>query len=448
MKVVVVGAGVGGLACAHALSERGVDVTVLESATRPGGLLRSERRGEWLCEWGANAFLQGGRAGGASDLCERLGVPLTKASPRSHTRWLFRDGRLRRAPLGPLALLTTDLLSWRGKARLLAEPFTRAGDPAADESVAAFVARRFGDEAARVMAGPLVQGIFAGEPDELAMAAAFPRLAALERDHGSVIRGAIAAMRAARGGPRRPRGSFAPADGTDALPRALATRLGDRLRLGVRVTRVERDRERSTVRNVDTGGTLQPPITCDHVVLATPSRITAALCAPLDLELGALTDVPVARVALGYAGFRRQDLPRPLEGFGVLIARGEPVRVLGVVFESELFAGRAPADHVLLRLIYGGARDPAAVALSDDGLRDVARADLEQLFGLRATPSFWHVVRPHEGIPQPRPGHVARVAAADARAAALGLSLVGNAWHGVSVNDVVDHAQAVAQGLR
>jgi protoporphyrinogen/coproporphyrinogen III oxidase len=444
--VVVVGGGVAGLALARALVRGGTEALVLEADARAGGLLHSERREGYLCDWGANAFLTG-EPGGAIDLCRDLGVEVVEAAPAAKRRYVFRGGKLRVVPTSPPLLLKSDLLSWRGKLRLLAEPLVRKDGARAEETVDAFFRRRLGPEAAAALIAPFTLGVYAGESDAISMAAAFPRLHGFEGRHGGLVRGLIGDRRARRREGRAPLPRpklMAPRDGAGALVDALARELGERVRTGVRVTAIARAGAGWRVR----AGAAEYP--ARRLALATPAAVTAGLLEPLDPELARLARaIPSPPVAIAFAGFAAADVPALAnDGFGVLVARGEPARVLGIVFESVVWPGRAPAGHVLLRLIYGGGRDPEAAQLGDDALRAQVGRDLQTVLGLRAQPRFFHMVRHAVGIPQYTLGHLARVEEASRRAAALGVQLAGNAWRAVAVTELVREAPTLAERLR
>ncbi len=464
--IVVIGGGVAGLALARALVRGGDEAVVLEATPRAGGLLVSERRDGYLCDWAANAFLAG-EPGGAVDLCRELGVEVVEAAAAAKQRWVFRGGKLRAVPTSPPLLLSTDLLSWRGKLRLLAEPLVgrgkgdaapRASAEVEEETVDAFFRRRLGAEAADALVAPFVLGVFAGESDALSMAAAFPRLHALEARHGGLLRGLFAERRARRqqaGAVAKPAARqrlWSPRAGTGALTDALARELGPRLRTSCRVVAVERRGGPGggyLVQAVDDLGEHLPPIAASALAFATPAGVTAALCAPLDDELARLANtVPSPSVAVAFVSFDAAAAPRAQDGFGLLVARGEKPRALGVVFESVLWPGRAPAGQALFRVIYGGGRDPGAAALFDDELHGQVLADLRVLLGVTAAPRFFHSVRHDAGIPQYTPGHAGRARAAAQRADALGVELAGNAWRAVAVNELVREAPAIAERLR
>ncbi len=439
-RVVVIGAGVAGLAAARQLRNTGHDVVVLERTSRPGGVIRSSRADGFLREHAANGFL--GSADGAAALAEELGVEMCEAAPAAKRRWIYVGGRLRAVPASPLEAITTDLVSLRGKLAMLAEPLRPAGDRGVDESVGDFARRRLGDEAAHNVIAPMVTGIFAGDADRLSLRAAFPIMAELDAE-GGLIRGGIKRMLAKRrhasagDGERQKRGRMsAPLGGVEALVRALAADIGGSLRTDAPVVslspgpRVHLD-----------GGEV---IDAGAVVLATPAYAAARLASDLSRELSrALDAFPYAPALVVHLGFDRTDVPHPLDGFGFLVAPGEKVRILGCVFESVLWPGRAPDGCVLLRCVLGGQRDPEVLSLADDELVSVARRDLSRVLGIDHKPVHVNVARWERAIAQYEIGHTERVEHAESLATPLGVVLAGSAYHGVAVNSCVADAKRV-----
>jgi oxygen-dependent protoporphyrinogen oxidase len=451
--VVVVGAGVWGLAAAFRLQQRlpAADVTVLEGEGRVGGKVLTESRDGFRVEAGPNGFLDTNPA--TVDLARDLGLGgriLAASEAAGRNRFLLLGGRLRAVPSSPFAFFRSDVLSWRGKLALLTERFRRrpAGD--ADESVDAFARRRAGDEVADTLADVAVTGIYAGDPNLLSVRAAFPRLAALEREHGSVIGGLARARRrrrreaAAQGTPPpAPGRMWSFPEGLSALTDALRNQLRRPPLLGAPARRVSRRPEGGW--EVEGQGHDRWP--ADAVVLTCPADRQAALLADLDAELAArVGDIPYNRVAVVALGYREADVPRPLAGFGYLVPRREGRDVLGVQWCSSIFPGhRAPPGAVLLRALCGGWTRPEVVGWDDDRLTGAVRAELAQALGVEALPVFRHVVRWERAIPQYHLGHLERVAWIEDRAARHpGLFLGGNAYRGVAVNDCTAGAAELA----
>lgn len=460
MKVAVIGGGIGGLVAARALVKAGIDAHVLEAGPRAGGVLDTSHVGGYVREHAASSFL-GGPPDGAYALCAELGVALDKASPRARARWIYIDGKLRALPRSPASLVTSDLLTWRGKLDLLREPLRRAGD-GHDESVHAFAARRFGAEAARAIVAPFVTGVYAADAHAISLPAGFPRLAALDAD-GGLVRGMLA--HAVRGignrlrgrvgrlvgmpgeeQSRTPRGLWAPRGGLASLVHALARQLGDRVHLSTRVARI--DTVGGGVRLEDASGGRPLAVTrWDGAVLAIPAEDAAGLVATPDFanRLAAFHRAPAAQV---YLGFPEAAVPRASTGFGLLVAQGEEVRVLGVVFESVVWPARAPEGHVLLRCIYGGGRDPEIMRLDDTALIAQAVRDVGVVLGIDARPTHASVVRWQRGVAQYRLGHRERVRDATAIARGQRIVLAGADYRGPGLNDLCADGAAIVDEVQ
>ena len=448
MKVCVVGAGLGGLAAARALVRAGHDVDVREAAPRAGGVIGSSYVDGFLREHAASSFL-GGPPHGALALCTELGVEAVKASPAAKRRWIFLDGKLRALPGNPVAFLRSDLLTWRGKLDVLREPLRPRRATGEDESVHAFAARRFGAEAARAIVAPFVTGIFAADAHDISLEAGFPRLAALD-DAGGVVRGmlagAVAGVRdklpwgkkkTGTGAPKTAPGMWALRAGVGALVDALAAELGERVQRASRVELIEGEPGGRGAR-VD-GDRF------DAVVLAVPAQAAVGLVPPdgeLAIRLATFQRAPAAQVYLGFAA--GPDTVMANDGFGFLVALGEELRTLGVVFESTVWPGRAPAGHVLLRCILGGGRDPAVAGLLDDELIAIARRDVARALGIAREPVHASIVRWSRGIAQYRVGHKDRVREATLAARAVRVVLAGADYRGPGVNDLCADADVVA----
>jgi oxygen-dependent protoporphyrinogen oxidase len=452
-RVVVVGGGISGLTLAYRLEQRlpAAEVVVLERRPSPGGCVGTVERDGFRVEAGPNGFLDNNPA--TLDLCRELGLAdrLVAASDAAgKNRYLLLGGRLRKLPNSLWSFVTSDVLSAGGKLGLLAERFRPPRRDGADESVDAFVRRRAGREAAETLADAFVTGIFAGDPARLSVRAAFPRLAAMEREHGSVTRGLAAARRkrkaeaAARGEPAARAGrmwSFR--EGLSVLIEALRGRLRRPPETGVAVR---------SLRRRPGGGWLvhaegRDAWEADAVALTCPAYEAAGLLADVDAELaGPVGGIAYNRVAVVAVGYRAADVPAPLDGFGYLSRQRDRRDVLGVQWCSSIFPGRAPPAFVLLRALCGGEGRPEVVGWDDDRLLAAVRGELAAALGVRAAPVFHYVVRWDRAIPQYRLGHLERVAAIEGRLTHWpGLFLGGNAYRGVALNDCVEQAGVLAE---
>ena len=445
--VIVIGAGISGLAAACLLVEAGYEVVVLEERPCPGGRIQSERVGGFLMERGANGVVLPAPA--VETLVEKFrlereGVTRSEAGRR---RYLLRGGRLRPLPIEPHRFFLSGYLSIAARLRMLMEPFIPAKH--ADETVANFTRRRFGGELLDYVVDPVVAGLFAGDPEQLGVCATFPQLKRLERCHGSVIGGVIKS-RARRGasdavGDPRKRMLSSFRQGLGALPSAAAERLAGRILFGHRAEAVKR-RAGGGFRVEVRGGSDRRSIAADSVVVALPAYAAAGILQRLDPRiaqtLGELGHPPLAVVFLGYP---RRSIAHPLDGAGALMPAIERRQVLGLLFSSTLFAGRAPPGHVALTAFVGGARQPGLAMLRPDEIRDLAHAEVTELLGARVAPVVARVHRWRHGLPQPGVDQAQRlgsVAALESEHA--GLFLTGNYFSGVSTAACVERAFATA----
>ncbi len=442
MRIAVIGGGLGGLAAARALVAAGHDPQVLEGKPRAGGVLGTTIADGYVREHAASSFL-GSPARGGRVLCEELGVPVEKASPAAKRRWVFLDGKLRALPRTPFEMVRTDLLTWRGKLDLLREPL-RPPRGSGDESVYSFAARRFGAEAARAVVAPFVTGIFAADAHDVSLEAGFPRLAELDAG-GGLVRGfagqaAKAVFRRFAGGSKQsaPSGLFAPRGGLGSLVDAIARELGPRLHLGHPVSQIGADD-----RGVRVDGEVW-----DAAVLAVPAEDAVKLVAPLPELASRLRAFHRAPTQIVYLGYPTAAIAGAVDGFGFLVAQGEDVRVLGVVFESVVWPGRAPAGHVLLRCIFGGGRDPSTAALDDATLIEHARRDLGVVLRATGTPTHASVVRWTRGVAQYPVGHRDAVRLAVTAARTHRIALAGADYRGPGVNDLCADADVIVEELR
>jgi oxygen-dependent protoporphyrinogen oxidase len=443
LTTVVVGGGIAGLVAARVLARRGEDVRLLEASDRVGGVIRSERTEDgFLLELGPNTVRPTPEL---LALVHELGLEgeMLLSDPRA-PRWLAWRGRLHALPASPGAFLATPLLSPGGKLRVLAEPFVRrrAGD-ATEESLRTFFTRRVGRQIADRFVDPFVSGIFAGDPDRLAVEAAFPALARGEREHGSLFRWGLHARRQRpRPRPEAPkvRGLLSFRGGLETLPRAIAAELG---------SRVETTTPVRSVAPSDSGWTLDTTkgtVSASRLILACPSAAAARLVAPFAPEAAsALTAIPAPPVSVLHLAFPRSALPAPLRGFGHLVVRTPGRRILGAVWSSSLFPGRAPEGTELVTAFAGGRRDPEAARLGDSELTALAARELRYLLGANEDPSLVRRTTWDAAIPQYEIGHGARIATLErAESRWQRLTFVGAYRGGISVGDVVRSAAAAA----
>lgn len=434
---IVVGGGLAGLTAAWRLRREGWRVDLLEATDRCGGVARSVREQGYLAEAGPNSMATTDPR--ILDLIDELGLSgeLVAPAPEGRRRYVVRDGRPVALPSCPRTFLGSPLLSARTKARVVLEPFRPRRPAPARESVEEFFLRRgFGREFVERVVNPFVGGVFAADPARLSMRHALPRLHALEAESGSVLRGVVRAMRARRGEARSSNGAasgppfFSFVGGMGRLGDALTERLGESIRTGVTVQAIGPDGSGWEVRSGS------GRMCADAVVVAVPAHVATGM------DLGgvagdpgaALRRVRYAPMAVHVLGYARADVAHPLDGFGLLAPAEEARDILGVLFTSTLFPGRAPAGHVLLTTFVGGARDPLKAAAPPERREASVRAELADLLGVDGEPTYRRRVQWSEAIPQYGLDHGAILSRiAEVEAANQGLLFAGSWRAGVSV---------------
>ena len=477
MRAVIIGGGIAGLTTALDLKDRaaelpdGLEMVVLEAGERVGGNIRTDHVNGFTVEWGPNGYLDNAPATRA--LIRRLGLEekVQKGHELAARRFLFRDGRLHELPTGPIGFLKSPILSLRGRLRVLLEPFARSKPEEIEETIYDFASRRIGHEAASILIDAMVSGVFAGNIHELSLESTFPKTVAMEAEHGSLVKALLAKMAERRsakkrvkklrargenteeltqpGGPARPAGTITSfRAGLQVLGERLAEELGPSVWVRHRVSLIEVDgrhakgeaHEEPRPWRIEVAD--RAPVTADAVVLAAPAPKAGPLLQSVDPVLSeavrTITGAGLAVVALGY---NAEEIGGAPQGFGFLVPRGEGPRILGCLWDSSIFPGRAPDGRVLLRAMVGGAHDPEAVQLGDRDLLRIVRTDLEETMGLRSEPILIRIYRHPLGIAQYVLGHQQRLDRIHSRLRKLpGLWVAGSSYYGNSINACIEKA--------
>ncbi len=439
--VIVLGGGISGLTAGFLLKEKGLETLVLEASPRPGGCITTWAHDGFLFEMGPNTVLN--NALEIDDLCRSAGIldERLTARPASKKRYIVKNGRLVALPGGPLGFAATPLFSMGAKLRLLKEPFVGRAPRDAEESIAEFVRRRLGEEFLQYAVGPFVSGVYAGNPETLSVRHAVAKIYALERDHGGLIKGAFAKKK----GPAPAGGLFSFPSGLQALPQSLARGLGDGFMARTGAVAVRREKDIYTVQAENGEGEVEA-FTTRAVVSAVPARAAASILAPMGGKFPTVIGrLPYADVALVCLGFARESVAHPLDGFGFLAPEAEKRHVLGCLFPSSLFPGRAPEGFVALSAFVGGAVHPERAAGKQDEVVGKVLADLGPLVGISGEPVITRVEAWRPAIPQYNLGHGAfKDAASRFEADNPGTFISGNLLYGVSVGNCIQNATAVA----
>ena len=443
VDVAVVGGGISGLAAAYELQLRGVSVRLLEASDRLGGVIRTDRFDGWVIDGGPDSMLVQKPA--AVGLCRELGLGdrlISTLMPR--TAYVLRDGRLHPIPEGSFlgfpvrvsALTTSSLFSIGGKLRMACEAVIPRMEDDEDESIAAFVRRRFGDEAVDYLAEPLLAGIHAGDVERLSVRALFPRLVDAERQSGSVIR----AFRALRMRPS-PQGAFASLPGgvgelVDALVAAIPPGI---ITSSARVTEL---RHAGTLVIETPGG----PIQAKAVILAIPAYAAGGVLRGVHTGLAVLCeDVPYASTATVAFGYHRDQVGHEMRGSGFVVPRVERSPLLAATWVTSKWPHRAPADHVLLRGFLGGGRDPRRLDQTDDELIDLAREALGEVMSISGAPLFSRLYRWTRQSPQYEVGHLERLATIERHLTRFpGLFVTGSGFRSIGIPDCIADGRETA----
>ncbi len=445
MKVAVIGAGISGLSTAHFLQKGGTEVVVLERSNLPGGTIASKAIDGYLVESGPNSTSETNFV--IDELLDDLKIKHEKvyADENSKYRFIIRGRKLHALPSGVGSFLSTRLWSLGGKLRLFGEPFI--GRASHEESIADFVTRRLGSEFLDYAINPFVAGVYAGDPSDLSVRAAFPKLYALEEKYGGLLRGTIGGARERRRRPEKARVSaklFAFRSGMGILPATIAGSLGSSMKYNVLVRRIVRDADGYLVESSH-GGKLESEV-FDNVVLAVPSYAAADIVKSwlpeLSSELSKIKYPPVAVVVLGY---RREDVKIDLRGFGFLVPEIEGRRILGTIWSSSIFPNRAPEGFVEFTTFVGGSRQPKLARLSTDEIAVLAHEENAALMKINGKPVMQAVYKWEKAIPQYNIGHLSITdAVRHVESLHKGFYICSNYKDGISIADCIANGKETA----
>ncbi len=445
--VAVIGAGITGLTAAFRLHERGFAVKVFERALQTGGAIKTIRENGYVIEGGPNSLQLG--AAEVRQLIKDAGLEsaMLTANPAAKKRFVVRGGKFLPVPMSPGSFFGTSLFSFRTKCAIFAEMLSRTRVRTTDISLAELVRSHFTQELVDYALNPLIAGIYAGDPEKLSVRHAFPSLWEAERSHGSLLRGLMAASKAkkARGEPgMAPIVSFQ--GGLQTLTDTLAAKLPPgAVQLDAAVETLIPGRPPRLVWK-------QAGQPCmggfDRVVLALPAAALAQLSfgSLAERPLAILDGIPQPPVSSLFLGYRREQVGHPLDGFGGLVPAIEHRSVLGILFSSTLFPGRAPDDHVGLTVFAGGLRQPETARLATNELLARIALDLHELVGVNTPPAFVKHTYWPRAIPQYVLGYERYLEAINQlELSASGLFVGGNVRDGISLQDCIKSGEKLAR---
>ncbi|MDH3973678.1 MAG: protoporphyrinogen oxidase [Deltaproteobacteria bacterium] len=445
-RVIIIGGGISGLSAAFWLKQKGFHAVVLERNARAGGLIKSERVGGALIDHAANCvfnFLPE-----VNFMVNTLGLGPEKIARQeaAKRRYLVKNGKPKVVPMKIGELIFSDLWSLKAKLRLMVEPLIPKSAPEQEETVAQFITRRLGREVFDRSIEPYVTGTLAGDAEKACLKSTFKQFAALEQDHGSILKGVVARkMKGIRTACAAEVFSFK--DGMESLIKGLGNYLGDKLVTDCPIEKIERVGKEWYVHTGSAGNSI---IKGDAVVMATPAGIAAGLVDQLSVNLSMmLKGIEYSSMNIIYITFKREDVEHKLDGIGCLIpAREKGFSSLGSLWSSTLFPGRTKGDEVLFTSYLGGMRNKDLVDLPDEELIDRCLKDLRQLVGVKGFPSLTRVVRHKKALPQYNLGHQMFLKKLDEELALIpGLHVTGNYLQGVSVRACISQGKTVAETI-
>ena len=448
-RTAIIGGGISGLTAAYWLKKGGSPITLFEKRNQVGGSIITEKTDGYLVDYGPNSTLE--TSVELTRLIREIGLEEQKiyGNDASNNRYIVKNGTLYPVPMKPGAFLTTGLFSIKSKLGLLKEPFI-SPTKGEDISLADFVRHRLGNEFLEYAINPFVAGVYAGDPEKLSTAAAFPKLYALEKNYGSLIKGAIrgARERKKRKEVAKDRAKlFSFRDGMEVFPGTLAEKIGEDIRTSAEIKKIRLQDNGFLLDYISNGRTLQEKY--DRILMAVPAHDLGGLISGLKPQsVNTFTNIYYPPVSVVFTGFRASDVIRPLDGFGFLIPEIEKRQILGSIWSSTIFPGRAPEGHVAFTTFIGGTRQPENTKMDDTSLRQLVFDELNDLVGLKNQPVFVRMKTWPLAIPQYNVGYgKVQELFNELENEFPGLFIAGNIRKGISVGDSVLCAHEVVQRM-
>lgn len=446
IKAAVIGAGISGLTAAYLLKQKNFDVKIFEKQSVPGGNIRSEKINGYLIEHGPNSTLETTPL--LEILFEKLGIIENRiyASDTSNKRYILKNGRLLALPMSPPAFIKTKLFSASAKLRLLKEPFIKSKSNDT-ESIAEFTIRRLGQEFLDYAINPFVAGVFAGNPDEINVKASFPKLFALEQKYGSLVRGTIKSRKERKKRAEKSKQSaksFSFKNGMGELTEALCRKLDGNLFCSAEAEQVKSNS--GSFELIYKSECKIQKETFDVIIISVPSYIAAKLLSDFNNKIsGELENIYYPPVSVIYTGFINEALGTDLDGFGYLVPEKGKRKILGSLWSSAIFPGRAGEGSSLLTNFIGGSRNPELALEKDDKLFQIVTDELKSALIVKKEPDFLKIVRWEKAIPQYSKEHARLTDKLDGfMEKNKGLYVCSNFYKGISVSDCISNAYATA----
>lgn len=450
-KIVILGAGISGLAAAHWLCKAGLDFIILEKNSEPGGAMISRNEEGYLVDYGPNSGLE------TSPLIKQIvdDVGLTDqmiyAGSQGNKRYILRNNQLHPLPMNPISFFKTKLFSGKAKLRLMAEPFIGKSDDGYYQSVAQFVKRRLGQEFLDYAINPFVAGVFAGNPEDLSVKSAFPKLYRLEEVYGGLIKGMIKGAKERKQRAEQSKQNakmFSFTNGMQSFPKAIADKLKDRIILNSSIEKISKSSGKYLVKYSQNNTSFE--IEADIIVSTLPAHVAGKLFRELDGILSNhLESIYYPPVMVLYLGYEKSSIGQPLDGFGFLIPQKEKKVFLGAIWSSVIFPERADENHAAFTLFVGGARSPELFNLKKDELTQSVLKEFQDIMKINKPPVFIKERLWDKAIPQYNLGYIEHEKYFDKfEQENKGIILSGNYRGGISVGDCIKNSEITAEKVK
>lgn len=434
----IIGSGISGLVSSFWLKKEGLRVCVLEKEKKPGGSIETVKKDGFLVEYGPNTVLDNSPY--LSEIVKTLGIEdkLIYAKKINKRRYILRNGKLFPLPSNPLNFLTSPIFSFNSKLKILKEPFI--GRAEAEETITEFTKRRLGEEMLKFAVGPFVSGVYAGDPDKLSVRYATRKIYALERDYGSLIKGAIAK----RKGPSPSKGLFSFKNGLFELIENLSNYVEN---VYFETEAEEIIPEKDNYKVVARKGKEKIEYEAKNVILTGDSLSQWKILKKLD-ESCPFNEIPYAGVVILAMAFKKENVGHPLDGFGFLIPQIYNKALLGCLFSSSLFDGRAPEGCVLLTAFLGGALHPEIFNWTSYDLIEYTLKELGPILNIKGDAIYYFIKGWERAIPQYNIGHKKFIDwAENFQKRFKNIYISGNLLYGISVADCITNSTEMVKEI-
>ncbi len=450
-KVIILGAGISGLATAYWLQKDGFDVHILEAKKEPGGAMETVSKDGFTIDFGPNSGLETTPL--ISKLAEEVGIKekMIYANDESNKRYILKDGELYALPTSPVAFFNTKLFSAKAKLRVMGEPFIGKSDNGYYQSIADFVERRLGREFLEYAIDPFVSGVFAGDPHKLSVKSAFPKLYRLEEVYGGLVKGMIKGAKERKQRNEESKQSakmFSFIDGMQSFPKAIAEKLNDRIEYNCKIRFISKSANGYEI--TYSTNDESKSITADILLSTIPVHKAKDYFSKFDQEFQKhADDIFYPPVLVIYLGYRKEQIKRNLDGFGFLIPSKMKKNFLGAIWSSTIFENRAPEDYASFTLFVGGARKPNLFDEPTENIINKAVQEFSEIMNIDGGPELQEHREWQKAIPQYNLGYIEHENYFERfEKENPGIFLSGNYRGGISVGDCVKNSELVFNKIK